>query len=70
MSFFKDKLKELRDQPDSQGSSPMSFFTDAIKKTAKVVEHGRQELIGDFLPSGQDNEHGALIHRSGRSRES
>lgn len=45
MSFFKDKLKELRDMPN-EGSSPLGFVKDAIKKTAKVVEHGRQEVIG------------------------
>jgi phospholipase D1/2 len=47
MSFFKNKLQELKDLPKPEGSGPMGFFTDAIKKTAKVVEHGRQEVIGE-----------------------
>lgn len=46
MSFFKKKLNELK-EIDHNEDSPMSFFTNAIKKTAKVVEHGRQEMIGE-----------------------
>lgn len=34
----------------------MSFFTDAIKKTAKVVEHGRQEIIGLVNPNRRHDE--------------
>ncbi|KAJ2931072.1 hypothetical protein H1R20_g6021, partial [Candolleomyces eurysporus] len=47
MSFLKNKLKELQNIPSPGDSSkPMSFFADAVKKTAKIVEHGRQEVIG------------------------
>lgn len=48
-SFLKSKLKELKELPTpAEGSSSaMSFFTDAVKKTAKIVEHGRQEVIGE-----------------------
>jgi hypothetical protein len=47
MSFLKNKLKELKNLPTPENTSkPMSFLADVVKQGAKIVEHGRQEVIG------------------------
>jgi len=49
MSFFKQKLNDLKNiQSDPQASAPMSFFTNVVKKGAKIVEHARNEVIGEL----------------------
>jgi len=58
MSFFKKALKDLQAIPSGPEGTAMGFMTDAIKKTAKVVEHGRNTLIGGFNPNRRhDEEH-------------
>lgn len=48
MSYFKKKLNDLKNLPTPQDPShPMSFFSGVVKQGAKIVEHGRNELIGE-----------------------
>lgn len=46
----------------------MSFFTDVIKKTAKIVEHGRQEAIGRFNPNRRHDEPDEIARDETRAR--
>ena len=49
MSTLKAKLTALQNLPNPpESSKAMSFFTDVIKKGAKIVEHGRLEAIGKY----------------------
>ncbi|TFK21685.1 phospholipase D [Coprinopsis marcescibilis] len=57
MSFLKTKLKELKELKAAEDSSaPVSFFTNVVNTTAKIVEHGRQEAIGLFNPNRRHDE--------------
>ncbi|EAU83580.1 phospholipase D [Coprinopsis cinerea okayama7 len=58
MSFFKQKLKELKEMPSAPEGAPahISFLTEAVKKTAKVIDHGRQNVIGILNPNRRHDE--------------
>ncbi|KAF6747521.1 phospholipase D [Ephemerocybe angulata] len=57
MSFFKTKLQELKNLHVPEDSPKhMSFINNFVKQSAKIVEHGRNELIGRLNPNRRHDE--------------